>query len=160
MTSIMALAPARPYGTAVQRSPPMTSGSWLALAVLLVAGCGGSATDTGASFPAQALEHVTSAGGTYGIDVRTSPTQPPRAGVLSVELRIVDRAGVPAESLAMDVVPRMPAHGHGASVHPTVTARGGGVYVVDDVSLYMPGAWELQATFQGVDVATIPLDVH
>jgi len=134
----------------------------LGLAAILLSGCGGTASDTGAGFPAQALEHVTSAAGAYGIDVRTSPTQPPSAGVLSVELRIVDRAGTPAEGLTLDVVPSMPAHGHGASVKPTVSVKGGGVYVVESVGLYMPGAWQLQTTLQGStpDVATIPLDVH
>jgi hypothetical protein len=140
----------------------MKSQHWLGLAAILLSACSGTASDTGTSFPAQALEHLTSAGGAYGIDVRTSPTQPPSAGVLAVELRIVDRAGGPADGLTIDAVPAMPAHGHGASVHPTVTARGGGVYVLENVSLYMPGAWELQTTFQGSihDVATIPLDVH
>jgi hypothetical protein len=140
----------------------MKSQHWLGLAVILLAGCSGTASDTGTSFPAQPLEHLTSAGGAYGIDVRTSPTQPPSAGVLSVELRIVDRDGGPVDGLVIDVVPGMPAHGHGASVHPTVAAKGGGVYVLDGVSLYMPGAWQLQTTLQGStrDVATIPLDVH
>ena len=140
----------------------MKSQHWLGLAATLLAGCGGTTSDTGAGFPAQPLERLTSAAGTYGMVVRTSPPQPPRAGVLSVELRIVDRAGVAVDGLALDVVPTMPAHGHGAAVHPTVTAQGGGVYVLDGVSLYMPGAWELRTTFEGKasDVATIPLDVH
>ena len=140
----------------------MKSKHWLGLAVILLSGCGGTSSDTGTSFPAQPLEHLNSAAGAYGLDVRTSPTQPPRAGVLSLQLRIVDREGKPAEGLVVDVVPSMPAHGHGASVHPVITAQGGGVYLVEDVSLYMPGSWQLQTTLQGStnDVATILLDVH
>ena len=142
----------------------MKSHGWLPLAAVLVslAGCGGTASDPGTSFPAQPLEKVTSAAGAYGLEVRTSPTQPPSAGVLAVELRIVGRSGAPADGLSLDVVPTMPAHGHGASVKPKVTAQGGGVYLLEGVSLYMPGAWQLQTTIEGSipDVATIPLDVH
>lgn len=39
--------------------------------------------------------------------------------------------------------------GHGASVTPIVQAMGQGRYVFTDVSLFMPGEWQLRTTFSG-----------
>lgn len=131
------------------------------IAFVALAACGGG-SDGGDVFPADAYEHVTSANGTYAIEVRTSP-QPPRVGVGAVELRVRDRGGVAADGLSFQVTPVMPAHAHGASVKPTVVVRGGGVYVLDGVSTYMAGAWELRTTIEGSsgnDDVVIPLDVR
>jgi hypothetical protein len=70
--------------------------------------------------------------------------------VQSVELVITDAAtGAPETGLSLDVLPWMPAMGHGASLKPTVMESPGGVYVVDDVDFFMAGTWELRTSFSG-----------
>jgi hypothetical protein len=39
--------------------------------------------------------------------------------------------------------PYMPAHGHGASTIPTITAQGGGLYSVAAADFFMGGYWQL-----------------
>ncbi len=135
----------------------------LLLALALVAGCsgGGSSSANGsAGFPADPYAQATSDQGQLHLAVRTSP-QPPQRGVGAVQLTITDAAGMPVDGLDVSAVPFMPAMGHGSSVVPSVSAKGGGVYVLSDVDCYMPGRWELRATFSGkvTDRATVALDI-
>lgn len=53
------------------------------------------------------------------------------------------------DGLAVSVVPWMAAHAHGTSVVPIVTPRGDGRYLVTEVALFMPGAWQLRTSFEG-----------
>ena len=79
--------------------------------------------------------------------------------MVSVEYRVTAAGGGrcrsrrrrrrPVDGLAITVLPWMPDMGHGASVTPTVTAAGGGRYVVENVELFMPGKWELRTTLAG-----------
>lgn len=96
-------------------------------------------------FPAEPLEVVASASGRLTIAVRTSP-QPPIRGINAAQLAVRDVAGGAKDGLTLTVVPWMPAHGHGSSVLPTVTPQGGGIYVLTDLVLEIPGLWELQTT--------------
>jgi hypothetical protein len=59
----------------------------------------------------------------------------------TIELR--DATGKPVEGATIGVTSFMPDHGHGASVVPTVTPLGGGRYHVANLSLPMPGVWQL-----------------
>ena len=52
---------------------------------------------------------------------------------------MTDAAGAPKDGLDLAVVPWMPAHGHGASVKPTIVAMGNGKYLALNVSFFMPG---------------------
>jgi hypothetical protein len=121
---------------------------WLAAALLCAfTACSGGAAPP-AGFPTEAYTTEASASGTLVVDVRTSP-QPPLRGTNSVELTITQASdGTPVDGLTLDVVPWMPAMGHGSST-PTVTPQGGGVYLVTEVYLYMPGVWELQTAISG-----------
>ena len=100
-------------------------------------------------FPATPYATLTSDSGELSVEVRTAPTQPPTRGTLSVELFVRSVAGVPQDGLTVSVIPWMPYMGHGTSVVPTVTAEGGGKYLVSNLSLFMPGTWELRTTFTG-----------
>jgi hypothetical protein len=107
------------------------------------------------SFPVDALATLQSQSGAFTVEVRTAPDQPPIRELTSVELRIQDASGAPAEGLTLTVLPWMPEMGHGASITPTVTDEGGGRYVVSDVEWVMPGAWELRTSIApGQDRAT------
>jgi hypothetical protein len=109
----------------------------------------GSDGDTNASFPQEALATVTSDAAKLSVAVRTAPEQPPSRGVIAVEYRIAGEDAAPVEGLTLSVVPWMPDMGHGASITPTVTAQGGGRYVISDVELFMPGRWDLRTTISG-----------
>lgn len=125
-----------------------------ALAFAALVACGGDEAGTGdGSFPAEAYTTAKSAGG-LTLALRTAPTQPPPRGTCTVELTITDASGAPKDGLGVEVVPWMTSHGHGASVKPTVTPKGGGRYVVSNVSLFMPGSWELRTNLSG------PLEDH
>jgi hypothetical protein len=117
----------------------------IAVAAALAA-CGGGGSQI--SFPATALQTLSSGSGALQIAVRTSP-QPPLRGIDAVQYAVTNAQGAPVLHLALQVTPWMPAMGHGSSIIPTVTEEGGGVYVLTDVDLPMPGAWELQTNFSG-----------
>lgn len=102
------------------------------------------------AFSAQPLMSVTSGTGKLRIDVRTAPEQPPSRGVQTVELVISNAvSGAPEPGLSLDVLPWMPAMGHGAPLSPTVVEDPGGVYVIGDVDFFMAGTWELRTSFSG-----------
>jgi hypothetical protein len=95
------------------------------------------------------------------VQVRTSP-QPPQRGTIGVELVVTSAVeGAARDGLTVNVVPWMPAHGHGSSVVPTVSAKGHGTYLLTNVDLFMPGHWELRTTFSGplTDHAALAFDV-
>ena len=122
---------------------------------------GGSVAQTD-SFPKDAFATVASDVGGMTIAARTSPAQPPEAGTCSVELTITQADGSAVDGISIDAVPWMPAMGHGASVTPTLTPKGGGVYQLDDVDLFMPGRWDLHLTLSGPTTAhaTVTFDIQ
>lgn len=129
------------------------SSLWLACALSLsVAACSGSSGSESHGFTGAPLGVFTSDRVGLRVSVRSDPS-PPARGVNAVELFVVDQTGAPRDGLQLKIVPWMPAHGHGASVTPSITARGGGRYVADDVDLYMPGRWELRTTITGLEGA-------
>ncbi|HEX3344474.1 MAG TPA: FixH family protein [Polyangiaceae bacterium] len=119
-----------------------------------------SPTPTGA-FPPDPYATTMSDSSALVLDVRTSP-QPPSRGTNAVQLTITRASdGTPVDGLALDVEPWMPSMDHGTST-PTVTPEGGGVYLVTEVYLYMPGLWTLRTGISGAmtDHATPQLDVE
>jgi hypothetical protein len=122
----------------------------------LIAGCGSSpvqpavSTESSPEFASDALLSLSSDSGGLRIEVRTSPEQPPSRGLASVELVIRDAAtNAPRSGLSLSVLPWMPAHGHGASLQPTVAETAPGTYVISGVDFFMPGSWELRTTLSG-----------
>jgi len=141
----------------------------LPIAGLCLVSCGSSNSSTGSGkgeiFPSTSLtsEPILSAGGVLQTIVWTSPDQPPIRGVIEAKLQITDaKSGDMVDGLNLTVVPEMPAMGHGTSVVPTVVAEGGGIYVVSNVDVFMPGTWILLTTIQGTmtDKVSISLDVQ
>ena len=139
----------------VRTGPP----GLLTLAALMAA-CSGS----GQSAPGGPCVPEASALSTSGklrVDVCTAPS-PPSRGLMTAELTVTDSAsGAPQDGLTLEVLPWMPSMGHGTSLVPTVSPAGGGKYVVTNVSLYMPGHWELRTSMSGpvTDSATPAVDV-
>jgi hypothetical protein len=121
---------------------------WLALvAAFAAAGCGGATTP---DMPALVFDGppaltVPSASGALSIAVWWSPVQP-TVGYDAAQLAITDATGAPVTGLALTVVPFMPAHGHGASVYPTISETTPGTYVATPLDFFMAGNWELVTT--------------
>ncbi len=120
----------------------------LALLVWASAACSSASPPPTGTFPVDAYTTAPSNSGALVIDVRTSP-QPPSRGTNDVQLTVTRASdGTPVDGLSLDVEPLMPAMGHGTS-KTTVTPEGGGVYLVTEVYLYMPGVWELRTGISG-----------
>ena len=117
-------------------------------AALLGAGCGGqSATPTPPvlDFAGAPALTVASASGQLSIGVWWSPPQP-TVGYDATQLAITDTTGAPVTGLTLTIIPWMPAHGHGASVVPTVSETAPGVYVATPLDFFMAGNCELMTS--------------
>ena len=102
----------------------------LAAVALSGAACSGGDEERG---PAVFLEQPllvaqTDAGLT--VSVWASP-QPPAVGLAAFRFAFTDASGAAVDGLDVDVLPWMPAHGHGGSKRPTATATGPGVFLVE-----------------------------
>jgi len=97
------------------------------------------------------------------VEVRTWPAQPPSLGNCSVQLVVTsERSDAPVPDLSVDVLPWMPAMGHGTSRVPLVSETAPGVYQLDNVFLFMPGTWQVRTTFSGAidDHVTPTFELH
>ena len=131
----------------------------LALFVGLSAACSSSAAPSSdgsetcsstTSFPASALSTMTSDGGKLHVAVHSAPYQPLVAGLDCLELVVTDAStGAGVDGLSITMTPWMPAMGHGADTTPLFSALGQGRYVFSNVSLFMPGEWQLRTQFSG-----------
>jgi len=119
--------------------------------VLLAVGCSGGTSGDPGPVAAEPASTVTTDSGAYRVSVHSAPDAVPTRGVNTLKMvvsRIAD--GSPAAGLDLDVVPWMPAMGHGASVKPSVHAEAEpGVFTVTNVNLFMPGLWEIRTTIGG-----------
>lgn len=124
----------------------------MCVAIALIAGgaCGTAPPETTEppSFTGDPDQVLVSDSGGLTIAVRFAP-DPPAVGTDAVQLSFVDANGAPVSGLGLDVVPWMPAHGHGTSVNPTVTETAPGTFVATPLYLFMPGSWELRMTVSG-----------
>jgi hypothetical protein len=124
---------------------------------LLLSGCGSSdaassspSCSTESSFPSQPLATVPSGSGKLEVELRTAPDQPLIAGLECVQLVVTEPStGAGVDGLTITMTPWMPAMGHGSSVTPLLAPMGDGRYVFTNVSLFMPGEWELRTQFSG-----------
>jgi hypothetical protein len=91
--------------------------------------------------------------GALSVKLVEATPAPPAKQSNTLMLQVVDTAGAPVEGATLSVTPFMPDHGHGSSVKPTVTPKGGGTYEVTNVYLPMPGLWRLTVTVQMPNVA-------
>ena len=118
---------------------------------LVVGAAGGCAIESAAQegFGSSPLVTVVSASGALQLAVFTNP-QPPTNGNVAVRYVVTDTATKqPVDGLSLDIVPWMPAMGHGTTVVPSVSPVGEGVYDLSNVYLYMAGQWQLRTTMSG-----------
>ncbi len=130
-------------------SAPFCALIGLATTGLLTSGCSSAeaSTDPGAISQTEAAV-VTSDEGSYRISVHSAPDALPSRGVNTLRLVVTRMSdGAPVSDLTLDVVPWMPAMGHGASVKPSVEpGPDPGSYTIHNVNLFMPGLWEIRTT--------------
>ncbi|MDB5213897.1 MAG: hypothetical protein JWO86_1824 [Myxococcaceae bacterium] len=123
-------------------------------------GTADAGTTTGAACAADNRKDIYAAGmakqtgtGALSIKLMDAMPAPPQKQSNTMVLQVLDSAGAPVDGATVSVTPFMPDHGHGSSVKPTVTAKGGGLYDVANVYLPMPGLWRLTVTVQMPSVA-------
>lgn len=124
----------------------------LASAMIVAAGCGGSAggsADGGLAFDPTPIQSVRSNSGALLVAVHAQAGHTPARGVNAFRYVITDSGGAPVENVQVTVNPWMPDMGHGSSVTPTVAADGPGAFVITDVYFPMAGRWDLISTFSG-----------
>jgi hypothetical protein len=112
--------------------------------------CGPGPSFSGAPF----MAGIKSSSGTLTLAIKSSPTSPPQRGDGSLEYIITDASGQPVDGLTVTVVPWMVQMGHGSSITPCVLSMGNGVYVVNQVYLFMAGEWQLKTTVSGAATDT------
>lgn len=119
-----------------------------ALAFLaLVAGCSGDGAANDAGIGDTSLD---STSGALHVEVTSEPSSAPVRGSNRIYFEVsANDTGEPADGLVMQMVPFMPAMGHGSSSEPSSSELGGGRYAFDDVLLTMPGVWELRTSISG-----------
>ncbi len=119
----------------------------LSALVLALAACSGAHTASDAGIGATSL---TSESGALHIEVTSAPNDSPSRGSNRIYFDVsAEDGGEPVEGLAMQMVPFMPAMGHGSGSEPSSSDVGSGRYEFDDVLLTMPGVWELRTTIDG-----------
>jgi YtkA-like len=141
--------------------------SFLARALLLscmsVLACSAStsqAPPSATTFATTPMGVVTSSSGTRTVTMYPASTGLVQ-GLNTIELVVTDaRTSAPVDGLTMSIVPWMPTMGHGSSAIPVVQPEGGGVYVARDVSLFMPGTWQLRTNLTTDDDAVVTVDIE
>jgi len=132
------------------RSSPAVVVVGFALASSLLSACSssGPARSTTDTFPAEPTATAVGDAGELRFELRTLGA--PARGYNTFELTVFDQAqGSPRDDLSVDVTTWMPAMGHGSSTEEAIDPEGGGRYKVSNVTLYMPGTWELRASVSG-----------
>jgi hypothetical protein len=119
----------------------------VASAAIFMAGCGQASVPAAAALVFQGAPALTvaSASGQLSIGIWWSPAQP-TVGYDATQLAITDSTGAPVTGLTLTIIPWMPAHGHGASVEPTVSETAPGIYVATPLDFFMAGNWELMTS--------------
>ena len=113
-------------------------------------GQGEGTCSASSTFAAAPLATIAGDKGKLQVAIHTTPNQSLIAADQCLELVVTDTSsGASVDGLTVTMTPWMPAMGHGASVTPTVSALGAGRYVFTNVSLFMPGEWELRTQFSG-----------
>ncbi len=129
-----------------------------AIAMCLATACSGEPSAADADRRAAELEPFDeeavmvglSESGELTFELRSRPEALPVRGSNRVELLITQTDdGAPVDHLELQMVPFMPAMGHGSGAQPDGVNSGDGRYEFDGVLISMPGMWELRTTIGG-----------
>jgi hypothetical protein len=89
---------------------------------------------------------VPSSDGAWTLTLQAADPSPPLVGTNTWTLGVKDAHGQTMSGLSLGVKEWMPDHGHGSSVHATVTAQPDGTYQVTPLYFFMPGVWQITFT--------------
>jgi hypothetical protein len=85
----------------------------------------------------------------YTVTLVDAQPAPPARGNNAWRIRVLKPNRTPARGANLSVDTWMPDHGHGSPITASVTAgAAAGEYVLDPVSLFMPGTWEVTITIR------------
>lgn len=135
-------------------------------ALALVFGCSAPAETTDlstAQYAEQPAMTVMSDSGDYQVELRSIPEALPIRGNNGVRLTVLSAdSAEPVPDLELVMVPFMPSMGHGNGSQPKGEAVDLGVYEFEDVTLTMPGLWELRTKIAGAasDSVVLAFNVH
>jgi hypothetical protein len=131
------------------------AGALAAALVALSAGCDGGETN-GQEPPASICANETrddayaagmekqGAEGKLRVRLVEGDPAPPAKGENTWTIQVLDAAGAPVSGATLTVTPRMPDHGHGSGVVPSVMDLGtDGEYEISAIDLAMAGLWEV-----------------
>jgi len=126
------------------RRPPVLITTTCLLAAL-AAGCADTRSEDGFD----PTDHHVSESGAYLLTAERNP-DPPRVGVNSIALDLLDVDGNAMAGVDVRIEPWMPAHGHGTTiVHPEKVEAGR--YATEDLYFNMPGSWQIRILIDGPD---------
>ena len=115
-----------------------------------------------ACVPPTGTQSLQSSQGLYTVDVTFTPDPPTAAQQTTATLELRDAAtDEPVDSATIELLPFMPAHGHGIPEDVSVLQRTSGVYDAD-FEFSMPGSWELRLDLDaelGTDEAVVTVEV-
>jgi YtkA-like len=134
----------------------MTNRTALFAGLCFVFACTNAPTQEGPLVP---VTQATSVDGAYSFSL-LAPETVTRGNYVLQYVITSTATGSAVDDLDLDIVPWMPAMGHGTSQVPTITGLGGGTYELDDVDLYMPGLWQLRTTSSGNQLVAPSLQVQ
>lgn len=119
-----------------------------------------SQTPTPTTFGATPISPpATSTSGAYVVTMYSAATGLVQ-GLDTVEIVVTDAQSMaPVDGLTINVVPWMPAMGHGTSVVPQITPMGNGKYVATDVVLFMAGTWQLRTNLTSAETAIVTVEI-
>jgi len=143
--------------------------SFTALLALLVVGCGGSSSSTGAgssgvdqqqqglcanetrSTPFHVnLAEKSDSGNTTVTIVDAAPALPAMGKVSDKynvwTLSVTDASGKPVTNASISISPYMPDHRHYSPITPVITSKGDGTYVAESIEFSMEGFWQVVVT--------------
>jgi hypothetical protein len=93
--------------------------------------------------------------------VSAEPAPPSRDTANVWQVKLTDQTGAALpDDTTVTLEPFMPDHGHGSISAPVCTAKGGGVWQVAPVNLFMPGVWRFTFTVQRTGVAPAQVVFH
>lgn len=99
--------------------------------------------------PYEAGMSVKGIAGRIDVAIMDAQPAPPGRGNNTWTIALKDGSGKALDGLTVTAKSCMPKHGHCATVVPTITPKGGGLYDLTPLDLYMPGYWQITIATTG-----------
>jgi len=125
---------------------------------LIAVACASACACAASAHPEPPARVLLSESGLLRFELRT-PSGVAR-GTNDVLLHVAEAdSETPSDELVLEMLPFMPAMGHGSGVSPQVTPLGSGDYAFSEVVLNMGGRWQLRTSISGERSDHVVFDV-